>query len=69
MSHRVRIECQFEIEIEDLSDRSARSVEELRSYGAQLHLVTRRARDAVEATPGVTLHSWSDTAGPASDRT
>lgn len=68
VSRRVRITCQFKVELDDESAATpSRDVDELRAKGARLRAVLDPARRIIEETPNLRLVSWASRAAVADD--
>jgi hypothetical protein len=63
MSHRVRITCQFEVELDDQAGATpSHDVDELRANGARLSAVLNPVQRVIEETPNLRLVSWTSSA-------
>lgn len=66
MSRKVRITCQFEVELnDDAVATPSHDVDELRAKVTRLRSLLEPARRAVEETPNLRLVSWTSIAAVA----
>lgn len=63
MSRKVRITCQFEVELNDPAVATpSRDADDLRANGARIRAVLDPARSVIEGTPNLRLVSWTNSA-------